>query len=193
MYVIPNNIIMFMEHIFQNINKQMMETTSTPKLNQLMKMAQNFKKYIWQKLKPKKPNITSEMISEPSVATMVETHFKTNTVVIEVNNQMVVIQVQVGKNIVENVLIDGRVNVNIIIKKFISKLGLPKPKPIPYHLRMVDQSMTRPLEIIKILRIHLHDIPYVTTFTILKNYVVDFNYSMLLGIPWLKDAKVTHN
>ncbi len=91
MFVIPNNIIMFMEHIFQNINKQMMETTSTPKLNQLMKMARNFKKYIWQNLKPKKPNITSEMISKPNVATMVETHFEINIVVIEVNNQIIVI------------------------------------------------------------------------------------------------------
>jgi len=123
------------------------------------------------------------MISKPNVATMVETHFEINIVVIEVNNQMVVIQVQVGKNIVENVLIDGGVNVNIIIKNFISKLGLPKPKPTPYHLRMVNQSMIKPLGIIKNLRIHIHGIPYVTTFTILKNYMVDFNYFMLLGKP----------
>jgi hypothetical protein len=53
--------------------------------------------------------------------------------------------------------------------------------------------MTRPLGIIKNLRIHIHGIPYVATFIILKNNVVDFNYSMLLGRPWLRDAKVTHD
>jgi hypothetical protein len=58
---------------------------------------------------------------------------------------------------------------------------------------MVDQSMTKPLEIIKDLQIHIHGIPYIATFTNLKNSVVDFNYSMLLGRPWLRDAKVTHD
>jgi hypothetical protein len=44
---------------------------------------------------------------------MVETHSELDIVAIEVNNQMVVIQVQMGKNIVEDVLIDGGANVNI--------------------------------------------------------------------------------
>jgi hypothetical protein len=53
--------------------------------------------------------------------------------------------------------------------------------------------MTRPLGIIKILKIHMHGIPYITTFIVLKNNVVDFNYFMLIGRPWLIDAKVTHD
>jgi hypothetical protein len=51
---------------------------------------------------------------------------------------MVVIQVQVGKNIVEDVLIDGGASVNIIIENLRIKLSLPKPRLIPYHLKMVD-------------------------------------------------------
>jgi hypothetical protein len=58
---------------------------------------------------------------------------------------------------------------------------------------MVDQSMTIPLGIIKILKIHIHGIPYVTTFYVLQNNVVDFFNSMLLGRPWLRDVKVTHD
>ncbi len=42
-------------------------------------------------------------------------------------------------------------------------------------------------------QIHIHGIPYVATFSVLQNSVVDFNYSMLLRKPWLKDAKVTHD
>jgi hypothetical protein len=57
---------------------------------------------------------------------------------------------------------------------------------------MTNQSMIRPLRIIKNLKIHIHGIPYITTLIVLKNNVVDFSYSMLLGRPWLRDAKVTH-
>ncbi len=34
---------------------------------------------------------------------------------------------------------------------------------------------------------------YVATFIVLQNIVVDSNYSMLLGRPWFKYAKVTHD
>jgi hypothetical protein len=53
--------------------------------------------------------------------------------------------------------------------------------------------MTRPLGIIKNLKIHIHGIPYTSTFIVLKNGVADYNYYMLLGRPWLKDAHVTHD
>jgi hypothetical protein len=148
---------------------------------------------MWQKLKTEKPNIDSNMISKPNVATMVETHFEVNTIATKVDNQMAIIQVQVGKNIIEDILIDGRVNVNFIIENFKTKLGLPQPRLAPYHLRMVDHNMIRCLRIIKILRIHIHGIPYVATFTILKNNVVDLSYFVLLGIHWFRDAKVTHD
>jgi hypothetical protein len=53
--------------------------------------------------------------------------------------------------------------------------------------------MIRPLGIIRTLKIHIHGIPHITTFTILKNSLVDSSYSTLLGKPWFKDAKVTHD
>jgi len=43
--------------------------------------------------------------------------------------------------------------------------------------------MTKPLKIIKKLKIHTHGIPYIATFTVLKNSVIDSSYSMLLGKP----------
>jgi hypothetical protein len=106
---------------------------------------------------------------------------------------MAVIQVQVGKNIVEDVLIDGRASVNIITKNLTTKLGLAKPRLVPSHLRMTNQSMTKPLGIIKKIKIQIHGIPYISTFNVLKNSVVDSSYFMLLGRTWLKDAKVTHD
>jgi hypothetical protein len=51
---------------------------------------------------------------------------------------MAIIQVQVGKNIVEDVMIDGGASVNIIIENLKTKLGLPKPRLVPYHLIMAN-------------------------------------------------------
>jgi hypothetical protein len=72
-------------------------------------------------------------------------------------------------------------------------LRLPKPKHAPYNLRMENQIATKLIGLIRDLKIYVHDIPYITTFTILRNSVVDSNYSMLLGRPWLKDVKVAHD
>ncbi len=58
---------------------------------------------------------------------------------------------------------------------------------------MAYQSMTKPLRIIRNLKIHIHGIPYVATFIVLQNNVVDYSYSMLLGRLGFKDAKVTHD
>jgi hypothetical protein len=72
-------------------------------------------------------------------------------------------------------------------------LGLPKPKPTPYNLKMVDQTTTKPMGLIKDLKIYVHGIPYIIIFIIFYNSVVDSSYSMLLGKPWLRDAKVAHD
>jgi predicted lipoprotein len=80
---------------------------------------------MWQKLKPGKPNIAIKQRFEPNVATMVETHSKLATTSIEVDNQMIVIRVQVGKNIAKDVFIDGGTIVNIITKNLIIKLIYP--------------------------------------------------------------------
>jgi hypothetical protein len=58
---------------------------------------------------------------------------------------------------------------------------------------MADQTITKPIGLIKDLRMCIHYIPYIATFTILHNTIVDFSYSMLLGRPWLRDVKTTHD
>ncbi len=105
---------------------------------------------------------------------------------------MAVIQVQIGKNIIEDVLLDGGSRINIIMEQLILRLGLPKPKPTPYNLRMAYQTTTKLMGFIKDLKIYVHGIPYIITFTVLQNNVVDSSYSML-GRPWLRDNKVAHD
>ncbi len=90
-------------------------------------------------------------------------------------------------------LIDGRSRFNIIIVNLKVLLGLPKLNPMPYNLRMANQIITKPLGLIKDLKIFVHGIPYTITFIIIDNSVINFNYSMLLRCPWLRDAKVSHD
>jgi hypothetical protein len=58
---------------------------------------------------------------------------------------------------------------------------------------MADQTIAKPTGFIKDLKIHIHGIPYIAMFTIMKDIVLDSNYSMLLGRPWLRNACVTHD
>ncbi len=90
-----------------------------------------------------------------------------------------------GKNIVENVLLDGGFGVNMT-KELQQWLELLKLKPTPYTFWMVGQTITKSIRLIKDLKIQIHGILYIIViFTVMNNNVLDSNYSMLLGRPWL--------
>ncbi len=112
---------------------------------------------------------------------------------IAINPHMVVIQVHIGRNLVDDVLLGGGSKANIITKDLRKRLGLPFPKLVPCMLQMVYQSLTKLIGIIRDLKIHTHGIPYIAIFTMMQNNVLDGSYSMLFGLPWLKNAKVIHN
>jgi hypothetical protein len=54
------------------------------------------------------------------------------------------------------VLLDGGFGINIITEQLRLRLGLPKPKPAPYNLRMANQTTTKPVGLIKDLKIYVH-------------------------------------
>ncbi len=83
-------------------------------------MIRDIKRYIFSPI-PSKPTLL-----EPTIT------------LVAINHQMAIIQVQVGKNFIENVLLDGGSRVNIITEKLKVQLSLSKSKPTPYNLRMVD-------------------------------------------------------
>jgi hypothetical protein len=110
-----------------------------------------------------------------------------------IDHQMVMIQIQDGKKIIDNVLIDGGYGININTKNLKVQLGMSKPNPSPYNLHMANQTIAKPLGLIRDLKIFVHGISYIITFIVIKMFVLDFCYSMLLGHPWLKDANVFHD
>jgi hypothetical protein len=88
-----------LKEFLRDTSKQVLETKYTWNLGQLLQAILDIKCYIFN-LVPSKPTLL-----EPTITS------------IAINHQMAVIQVQVGKNFIEDVLLDGGFGVNIIIKK----------------------------------------------------------------------------
>ncbi len=92
-----------------------METKYTLNLGQLLRVIIDIKYYIFNMV-PSKPTLSKPV-----------------AISVAIDHQMVVIQVQVRKNFIEDVPIDGGYGVNFITKKLRVQLGLSKPKPTPYN------------------------------------------------------------
>ncbi len=90
-------------------------------------------------------------------------------------------------------MLDGGFGINVIMEQLKLRLGLQKLKLAPYNLSMANQTTTKPMGLIRNLKIYVHGILYITMFIIFHNSVVDYSYSMLLGRPWLRDVKVAHD
>ncbi len=60
-----------------------------------------------------------------------------------IDPHMAIIPIHVGKTLVEDVMLDARSSVNIIIEDLKKTLGLPTMKLAPYTLRMANQTLTK--------------------------------------------------
>ncbi len=58
---------------------------------------------------------------------------------------------------------------------------------------MAYQTTIEPIGLIIDPKMYVHGIPYIVTFMVLHNTIIDINYSMLLGRLWLRDDKITHD
>jgi hypothetical protein len=88
-----------LEEILRDINTQVLEIKYVINLGQFLKIVLDIKWYIFKPImfvQPIQPELTC--------------------VIMAIDHQMVMIQVQVGKNFIDDVLIDGGFGVNIISK-----------------------------------------------------------------------------
>ena len=109
------------------------------------------------------------------------------------DKHMLVISICIGKNIVDDVLLDGGSGVNVITKEERRKLELPKPSLAPFNLKMANGTIAKPTGLLRDVKIHIHSIPYIVTLTVIDCQTIKSDYSMLLGRPWLRNAKVIHD
>ena len=110
-----------------------------------------------------------------------------------IDKHMPVISICIGKNIVDDVFLDDGSGVNVITEEEHRKLGLPKPSPAPFNLKMANGTIAKPIGLLRDVKIHIHGIPYIVTLTVIDCQTIKSDYSMLLGRPWLRNAKVIHD
>jgi hypothetical protein len=101
----------------------------------LLKITPELRIYFWKKLKPKKTQNVSKATTNKQVGYLV---LEVGIANVAIDNHMAIIQVQIGKNTIEDVLLDGESRVNIIIEQLKLRLGLPKLKLAPCKMRMAD-------------------------------------------------------
>jgi hypothetical protein len=115
-------------------------------------------------MKIDKPHMNTRVVNEKTTMSIVP---NISITTMAINNHMAIVQVQIDINTIDDVFLDGGLGVNIIIEQLKTRLGLPKPKPAPYNLRMADQTTTKPIGLIKDLRMYVHGIPYIAIFSVL--------------------------
>jgi hypothetical protein len=124
------------------------------------KNSTKFEKIFVEKMKTNKPQMNIRAMNGKAT-----TYVVPNISIIAV----AIIQVQINKNIIHDVLLNWGSKVNIIIEQLKARLRKPKPKLVLYNLWMGYQTTTKPIGLIKDLRIYVHAIPYITTFIVLHN------------------------
>ncbi len=82
----------------------MLKTIYTLNLGQLLKVALKLKKYLWQKFKQEKTQNLNKATTNKQVGFSVT---EVGTAIVVIDNHMVVIQIHIGKNTIEDVLLDG--------------------------------------------------------------------------------------
>ena len=58
---------------------------------------------------------------------------------------------------------------------------------------MADSSLVQPLGLLRDITIFIHGIPYIIILTVISCKDVNSAYTLLLGRPWLRDARVIHD
>ena len=110
------------------------------------------------------------------------------------DEEMPMIAVWTKNRRIPNVLLDGGSGVNIITDTLMEKLGIGKQLEVaPFTIKMADQRKVMPLGIIKNLKITIGGLTFKITVTVMKMENQENCYSMLLGRPWLKQARAKHD
>ena len=69
-----------------------------------------------------------------------------------IDKHMPVISICIGKNVVDDVLLDGGSGVNVITEEEHRRLGLPKPSPAPFNLKMANGTIAKPTGLLRMLK-----------------------------------------
>ena len=94
---------------------------------------------------------------------------------------------------VQGVILDGGSGVNVITEDLANKLGL-KWEPIPFNIKMADNRTVVPKDLIRHAKVKVGGMDYLVNLVVITMQTpTQDSYQVLLGRPWLRDAKVKHD
>ena len=175
----PGSDIEICNNILQQIESQTIQVS----LKNLMAIAPSITDHIHCRLGQK----ATSFVLVPETST-VAVHS-----VVAIDRHMPIISAKIGNHELHDVLLDGGSRVNVITETERRRLGLPNPTPAPFKLRMADSSLVQPTGLLRDVKIYIHGIPYIIILTVISCKDVNFAYTILLGRPWLRDARVIHD
>ena len=94
---------------------------------------------------------------------------------------------------IDKVLLDGGAGVNIITQAACNKYGLKDWEPAPFLVRMADQRRFQPVGLLKGVVIDVAGLTFSVALVVLSIAEAADDYSIILGRPWLRQARVKHN
>ena len=167
-------------------------TTETPKTTELshrvLESIQNHKLQVtMRELFSLSPSFTefvrsrlTEVVAPPSRTPTIE---ELIAAIEAIDKHMPVISICIAKNVVDDVLLDGGSGVNVITEEERRRLGLLKPSPAPFNLKMANGTIAKPTGLLRDVKIHIHGIPYIVTLIVIDCQTIKSDYSMLLSRP----------
>ena len=94
---------------------------------------------------------------------------------------------------VQGVILDGGSGVNVITEDLANKLGL-RWEPISFNIRMADNRTIVPKGLIRHAKVKKEGMDYLVNLVVITMQTpTQDSYKVLLGRPWLRDAKVKHD
>jgi hypothetical protein len=104
------------------------------------------------------------------------------------------IEVEYADHLYTGVLLDGGSGVNILATSELRRLVRPQLEPAPFQACMVNHSLVQPIGILRNQLICIHGTPFKISFIVLELRPTEEEaYTMLLGRPWFKQAKLCHD
>ncbi|MCO5581496.1 hypothetical protein L7F22_035381 [Adiantum nelumboides] len=104
-----------------------------------------------------------------------------------------VVAAEIGNLHIANVLIDGGSGVNVLSESLCAQLGITTLSDAPFAVKMADQRRVQPLGLVRHLDIRIAQLPFAVAAVVLRMEDIHGVYPLLLGRPWLKQAKAKQN
>ena len=110
----------------------------------------------------------------------------------ERDNKISKINISINQRELKGIILDDGFEINLIIQDTVMQLGL-KWEPIAFNVRMVDNTTVVPKVIIRNVNFQVDGLDFSICLVVLIMKSIESSYQMLLGRPWLREAKVKHD